>query len=228
VRAAAVTALLLVIATPARGEDAERPPAEAGAASAPSPTGADEDADFAPEVRPRSIALGPNPRGDVTLSLDVGYLESGLHASLGMGAWIDLVLGVDTMLLYRGFGGQSGIEGGVRFTPLQGTVRAGVEVTVGQLFSPDATTTSNLTTVRGELAAGAVLDWATFYGRVALRGISGGSSRNSPGWTHDEEFGFGVERMLSRRFIVGAEVYFWARPSLSTLGEWRLRLGYAR
>jgi hypothetical protein len=228
VRPAAVTALLLVIATPVRGEDAERPPPEAPAASAPSPKTAEENADFEPEVRPRSIVFGPNARGDVTLALDVGWLESGLRASLGMGAWIDLVLGVDTMLLYQGFGGQSGIEGGVRFTPVQGTLRAGVELTVGQLFSPDATTTSSLTTLRGELAAGAVLDWATFYGRVALRGLSGGSSRNSAGWTHDEEFGFGVERALSKRFIVGAEAYFWARPTLSTLGEWRLRLGYAR
>jgi hypothetical protein len=230
VRPAAVTALLLLVTTPARGQDAERAPPDAGTpANPPRAKSPDEDADFQAEVRPRSIALGPNPRGDVTLSLDLGWLESGLRADLGMGAWIDLVLAADTMLLYQGFGGQSGIQGGVRFTPVsQGAVHAGVELTVGQLFSPDATASSNLTTVRGELAAGVMLDWATLYGRFALRGISGSSARDTAGWTRDEEFGFGVERVITKRFIVGAEGYLWARPGLSTLGEWRIRLGYAR
>ena len=229
---AALTAFLLLVAAPVRGQDAERPQEPAGAA-APSPPSAAKkpgvDAEFEPERPPASIALGPNGRGDVTLSRDVGWLRSGLCANLGLGSWIELVLRGDTLLLYRGFGGQSGIHAGVRLMPLSlGALRAGVELTIGQLFTPDTTTMSSLTTVRGEVLAGALLDWAAFYGRFALRGIAGGSSNNSPGWTRDEEVGVGVERTFRKRFILGAEAYWWARPGLSTLGQWRIRLGYAR
>ena len=230
---ATLTVFLLVVAAPARGQDAERSQQGPGAVAPGSAQSAgkspDVDAEFEPERPPPSIALGPNTRGDVTLSLDVGWLRSGLCADLGLGSWIELVLCGETLLLYRGFGGQSGIHAGVRLMPLsQGPVRAGVELTIGQLFTPDNTTMSSLTTVRGEALAGVLFDWAALYGRFAVRGIAGGSSNNSPGWTRDEEVGVGIERAFRKRFILGAEAYWWARPGLSTLGQWRIRLGYAR
>ncbi|HVI95293.1 MAG TPA: hypothetical protein VM753_14880 [Anaeromyxobacter sp.] len=236
-RAAAVTALLLFafLGAPARGQDGGSAPLDPGAgppATAPAAPGADAkalDADFEPEARRPSIALGPNGRGDFTIALDVGWLESGVGATLGLGGWFDLTLRADTLLLYDGFSGQSGIHLGVRISPVsEGLLRAGVELSGGQLFSPEPSSLGALTTVGGQATVGAALDWATFYGRAAVRGISGGSESSSPGWTYDEQVGLGVERTFRKRFIVGAEGYLWARPGLSTLAEWRLRFGYAR
>ncbi len=208
-------------------------PATASAQDAPAagvapPAASAHDEDFEPEKPTPSLALGPVTRGDVTVSADVGWLRSGLRADLGLSSWLDLVASIDTLLLYDGFGGQTGLQLGLRAIPLaDGTLRAAVQFTVGEILTPGGVNLANTATLRGEGLVGVALDWATIYGRVALRGLAGGF-RSSAGWTHDEEVGLGVERTFRRKLIVGAEAYVWARPGLANLGQWRIRFGYAR
>ncbi|WP_242360345.1 hypothetical protein [Anaeromyxobacter sp. SG17] len=203
----------------------QQPPSEPPPASGETYVTGD-DRDFEPEVPARSLALGPVPRGGMIASLDLGWLRSGLRADIGLASWLNLVLRADSLLLYERFGGQNGIYAGLRtsFTP-QGTVRGSAELTVGQIFVPADVATANLTAIRGSVAAGLVLDWATFYGRADVRWLSG-TQRAGPGWVHDAELGVGVERAIGR-FILGAEGFVWARPGLSKLGQWRLRAGFA-
>ena len=185
-----------------------------------------EAAEFEPERPRHSLALGPVGRGDMIVSLDLGWLRSAVRADLGLGSWLDLVLRFDTLMLYEGFGGQNGLHVGVRASPTStGLFRGGVELTVGQVFVPGDVSMANLTALRGSATAGLVLDWATFYARGDIRWLSN-LEPSGAGWARDQELGAGVERGLGR-FILGAEVYLWSRPDLSTLGQWRLRVGFA-
>jgi hypothetical protein len=185
-----------------------------------------EGAEFEPERPRHSLALGPVGRGDMIASLDLGWLRSAVRADLGLGSWLDLVLRFDTLMLYEGFGGQNGLHLGVRASPAStGLFRASVELTVGQLFVPGDVSMANLTALRGAATAGLVLDWATFYARGDIRWLSN-LEPSGAGWARDQELGAGIERGLGR-FILGAEAYLWSRPGLSTLGQWRLRVGYA-
>ncbi|ABS28559.1 hypothetical protein [Anaeromyxobacter sp. Fw109-5] len=240
-RPLAIIPILAALAAAARDARAEDGPASARAAtqqepaspppSAPPPGDAEiyvtgDDADFEPERPRHSLALGPVGRGDMIASLDVGWLRSAVRADLGLGSWLDLVLRFDTLLLYEGFGGQNGIHVGVRASPAAtGLLRAGVELTLGQLFVPGDVSMANLTALRGSATAGLVLDWATFYARGDIRWLSS-LEPSGAGWARDHELGAGIERGLGR-FILGAEAYLWSRPGLSTLGQWRLRVGYA-
>lgn len=185
---------------------------------------ADLDDDFEPE-RARSLALGPLPAGSPLLSADLGWLRSGVRFDLGLVASLDLVLRGETMLLYDGLDGQSGVHLGLRFTPIaESAFRVGLEVTAGQVLVPARADTITLTALRGELVLGTVLDLGNVYARLALRGVDPGVS--GLGWTRDEEVGLGVERALGR-WIVGAEGFVWARPRHSGMGQWRIRVGYA-
>jgi hypothetical protein len=241
VRAFSVISLLLV-AVPARAADPAGPPAPGAPpplataqdvpgeppASAPGGDGANaHDEEFAPEVPPPSVALGPTPRGGAMLALDLGWLRSGVRADLGLGATLSIFLSMDTLLLYDGFHGPSGVHIGLRTTPLQGPFRATAEISIGEVFAPRSVSSANTTTLRLGGAAGLVTGWATVYARAALRG-SAGSFESDAGWTRDEELGVGIERALSRRLVVGAEAYLWYRPGLATLGEWTIRIAYAR
>lgn len=188
------------------------------------PAAAAADPDFQPE-RARSIALGPLPGGTILPSLEVGWLRSGARADLGLVGGFDLVLRLDTMALYRGLEGQNGGHLGLRFTPFaDDAVRLGLEVTVGQVLVTAQANTVSLTAVRGEMVLGAVLDPGNVYVRLALRGVD--ADVPGLGWSRDEEVAFGVERALGR-FVLGGEVYSWARPRHGTLAQWRLRVGYA-
>lgn len=180
------------------------------------------DDDFEPD-RPRlSAAMGPAPVGSVVVSADLGWLRSGITFDLGLGAAVSVLVRVDTMLLYRGFSGQSALQGGLRFFPIaDGTLRAGVELTAGQVLVPLEKGVENLTTVRGELVLGAIFDPANAYVRLAVRGVSS-SVPGGAGWIRDEEAGLGVERVLGQ-FVVGAEVFTWARPGHAGMAQWRLR-----
>jgi hypothetical protein len=212
----------------APGEPAPSPPPQ----TEPPPPGSGEtyvtdgDRDFEPEAPSPSVALGPVGRGDLIVSLDLGWLRSGVRADLGLASWIDLVLRADALLLYDGFGGHDGIHLGVRISPVsQGLLRAGGEFSVGQIFVPGENTVTNVTALRASASAGLVLDLATIYGRGDIRWLS--SMRTAgPGWSRDGELGVGLERAFGR-FIVGAEGYVWTRPGLSALGQWRLRVGFA-
>jgi hypothetical protein len=199
----------------------QEPPAEPGETYV---TG--DDRDFEPEARAPSIALGPVGRGDLVGSLELGWLRSGVRADLGLGGWVDLVMRADTLLLYERFGGHSGIHLGVRVSPVsQGLIRAGAELSVGQVFAPGENTVTNLTALRASGTVGVVLDLATIYGRGDIRWMSSMKPRG-PGWVRDGELGLGVERAFGR-LIVGGEGYVWTRPGLSRLGQWRLRVGLA-
>lgn len=214
-------------------EDARAESAPAAPAPQPKPPSGNgetyvtgDDRDFEPEAPSPSIALGPVGKGDLVLSLDLGWLRSGVRADLGLGAFIDLVLRADALLLYDGFGGHDGIHLGVRFSPLsRGLLRAGAEASVGQVFVPGVRTVTNVTAIRASATAGLALDLLTIYGRGELRWLSGMKSRG-PGWARDGELGLGIERAFGR-FVVGAEGYVWTRAGLSELGQWRLRAGIA-
>jgi hypothetical protein len=234
VRALLVLSLLVAAAaSPAAGAAAQDvpgdPAAPAGDAPAPPDRGdADRhDEDFEPEAGRPSIALGPARRGDALLSFRLGWLRSGVRAELGLGANIGIFVDADTLLLYEGFRGPSGVHLGLRATPLDGSFRLTVEGSIGEIFAPRSTSNANTTALRLGGAAGVVTDWATVYARAALRG-SASAFASDAGWTRDEEFGLGVERPLLRRIVVGAEAYLWSRPGLSSLGQWIIRIGYAR
>lgn len=180
--------------------------------------------DFRPE-RARSMALGPLPGGALLPSLEAGWLRSGARADLGLVGGFDLVLRVDTMALHRGLDGQNGGHLGLRFTPFaEDAVRLGVEVSVGQVLITAPANTVNLTAVRGELVLGALLAPGNLYLRLAMRGVD--SDVTGLGWSRDEEIGVGLERALGR-FLLGGEVYSWARPRHGTLAQWRIRVGFA-
>ncbi len=171
--------------------------------------------------------LGPARRGEAMLSLELGWLRSGVRAELGLGANVGIFVAADTLLLYEGFHGPSGVHLGLRATPFDGTFRATAEASIGEIFAPRSVSNANVTTLRLQGAAGLVTDWATVYARAALRGYASAFGSDA-GWTRDEEFGLGVERPVFRRLVVGAEAYLWSRPGLSTLGQWIVRIGYAR
>jgi hypothetical protein len=250
-RASPVRALtilsLLVAATAARAGPASAPadqgaPARAaaegdpGEAAAPAgdapalPARADTDAhdeDFEPETGRPSIALGPTRRGSALAWLELGWLRSGVRAELGLGASVGIFVAADTFLLYEGFRGPSGVHFGLRVSPFDGPFRASAELSLGEIFSPRAVSSANVTALRLGGAVGLVTDWATVYTRASLHGYASAFGSDA-GWTRDEEFGLGVERALLGRLVVGAEAYLWSRPGLSTLGEWTVRIGYAR
>lgn len=211
VRALALTALLVAL------------PGAAAAAPAPA---TDADADFEPEHGPHSIAVGPLPSGSPALSLDLGWLRSGLQLDVGLLGNLDLVLRADGMLLYDGLRGQDGFHLGLRFTPVggEGGFRLGTELTFGEVLIPAPSEMVHMTTVRGEVILGAVFDLLNVYARLAVRGVDSGVA--AVGWQRDEEVGLGVERALFGHWVLAAEGYAWARPNHSGLGQWRIRVGF--
>lgn len=193
-------------------------------AALPAAAAATPDDDFEPE-RARSLAIGPLPSASPLPSLEVGYLRSGFRFDLGLIAALDLVLRVDTMLLYDGLGAQSGGHIGFRFTPIaEDAFHLGLEFTGGKVLIPARANTVSLTALRGELVLGAIFDFGNLYGRLAVRGVD--SDVAGLGWSRDEEFGFGVERALGR-WIVGAEAFAWAQPRHASVAQWRIRVGFA-
>lgn len=186
------------------------------------------DDDFDPHVQPPSVALGPAPRGGVVMSAGVGWLRSDVTIQLGLGAWLDLVLRGDAMLLYDGFNAQNTFYGGLRVSPFdEGFARLTLTLEGGEIFIPVVAGSKTVPVVRGEVAAGLVLDPVTVYGRVALRGLSGKSAYDDDSWSSDTEAGLGVEGHVSRRLVIGAEVFAWSRPEADTLWQWRLRVGWS-
>ncbi|MGC3999949.1 MAG: hypothetical protein QM767_21915 [Anaeromyxobacter sp.] len=234
VRSLALTLLLLLPAAALAAQETPAPPAEPAPASPPpqpapaappAPAASDAD-DFEPDRPARSIALGPVPDGHVNLTLEGGWLRSGIRADIGLLASFDLVLRADAMLLYDQLDGQTGLHGGLRVTPFDdGAVRLSLEVFYGQIFVPTAHASTNVDELGGELVAGTVLDWATFYGRVQIRGLHSRveSARLS---LRESEVGFGAERALGK-VLVGAEGFIWGRPDHTGMGGWRLRVAYA-
>lgn len=203
--------ILLLAAAPAGAADG---------ASAPA------DADFEADVPKASIALGPVTRGRPFASVDVGWLRSGVRFDLGMGGGFDLHLRADAMLLYDRFGGQNGIHAGLRWTWTEGSLRAAVEAEAGKIFQPVDQGLQSVTTVRGDLLLGTVLDVGTIYGRVAIRGMGGEDLPGRAAFRREVEAGGGVERGW-RRFVFGLEGFVLSRSGHSNLGEWRLRAGIA-
>jgi hypothetical protein len=239
---AALPAAALAQGAP-RGEPEAVPPAapaaenageegESGQSPAGDEGGDDDDApldddEFEQDERPLpAIATGPIARGRLVVSGDVGWLRSGLRGAVGFGRGVDLLLRVESMLLYDGIDAQNSVELGLRYSPLgAGRVRVTGEVSAGQLFAQNEGFTGALTTVRGELALGVLVGPTTVYARGALRGVREEALVGNP-WVRDGELGLGVEGRL-RRLVGGVEWYRWTRPDLETLDQWRLRVGFA-
>lgn len=178
------------------------------------------------DVSPPSIALGPVMRGRPTLSLEVGWLRSGLRFDLGVGGKLDFVARLDAMLLYDGLSGQDGMAAGLRYTPITaGPLRLSAEATAGQVFAPTEGENGRITAFRGELSAGYGWRFATAYVRGALRVLRASALLDTT-WERDQELGAGLEARF-RRVVVGAEGYRLSRPGLDGLSQWRLRVGIA-
>jgi hypothetical protein len=210
-RVPALALLLLLAAGPAAA--AEAVPDDAAVPAA----------EFA-DRQPASIALGPVPRGRPFLSADLGWLRSGARFDLGMGIGLDFTLRIDTMALYAGFGGQTGVHAGLRWTFVEEAFRGTVEASAGKVFQPTDPGFQSMTTIEGGLAAGVVLEVGTVYARVTFRGMGGEAFAGIPTFRREVEAGGGVERGW-RRFVFGAEGFVLNRPGHAGLGEWRLRAG---
>ncbi|BDG03365.1 hypothetical protein [Anaeromyxobacter oryzae] len=194
-----------------------------------SPSGAlaatPRDPDFEPEEPVHSLALGPAPSGTPVVSMDVGWLWSGLRLDLGITSLVGLILSADTMLLYRGFDSNTGVHFGVRLTPITGgAFRLSIEGTAGQIFIPMSIGSETLTQIRGDVIFGTTIDPVTVYGRFGLIGEKGSDVPGRPSFLGQEQLGAGVETAW-RRYVFGAEAYVWARPGHSGIGQWRLRAG---
>lgn len=200
------------------------------AALAPAPAHAapeqEEDEEFEPIQAPRSIALGPQPRGESLLSLDVGWLRSGLRFDLGFGARIDLVVKADAWLLHDLLGSQDSIQVGFRVSPFSGDAfRASIEGTAGQLFLAGGRGLENMTMFRGELVLGGQFGQVLVYGRAALRALHDRTVLRDD-WARDGEVGGGVEYAW-RKLRVAAEGFSWVRSERAGLAQWRLRVAWA-
>lgn len=197
-------------------------------AAAPGASSTDADRDFAEDFESGTpgLALGPVPAGSVIVSADVGWLRSALRGQIGLGNAWDLVLVGDAFLLHGAFDGQNGIHAGVRLTPLQtGPFRLSIEGTVGAIFVAGRIAASNVFALRVESDAGVTFpQLGTAYVRVQLRALTDAAAGDAH-WGGDAELGAGVERELGR-FVVGAEGSLWTRPSLESIRQWRIRLGY--
>lgn len=219
--------ILLLAAAPAAAAPEADDAAEEGAREAPAPQAQDDaDADFEEDRPTPSIALGPVQRGRPFASLDLGWLRSGVRFDLGLGARIDLTLRVDTMLLYEGLDGQTGIHVGLRWSPLDDPLlRGSVQLSAGQVLVPTGGgNTVGITHVTGDLLLGTeAAGVALVYGRVTVRGVRPGAVERSY-FAREVEAGLGVERGW-RRFVFGAEGFVLNRPGHAGLREWRLRAG---
>jgi hypothetical protein len=195
------------------------------AAGGPKPAPLDED--FEAEAPVPSLAVGPVRRGGLVTGLAVGWLRSEAVAQVGLGYWLDLSFRAESMTLYQGFDAQNAVYAGARVSPLsEGTVRLSVLAEAGMVFAPISGATKSFSVLRGELAAGLAFQPVTVYARLALRG-AGGDSLFVERRAFDTEAGLGVEGHLSRKLVVGAEAYWWAREQSDTLWQWRIRVGWA-
>jgi hypothetical protein len=176
----------------------------------------------------RSLAFGPVPVGETNLSLDVGWLRSGLRADIGAGFGVDLVIRVDTFLLQEGFAGQTGGYVGLRASPFEeGLFRLSLSFEVGEVIIPQRIGSVDSFVLRGDLVGGISFDtYGILYARVAFRGQHAGGY-GYQAWGTDEEAGLGYELRVASKVLLGAEAFSWARPRLSGLPQWRLRVGYA-
>ncbi len=217
------TALAFVLA--AAAASAPRAATAAGAAEEVTPAGA---IPFEEPPSGRWLAFGPSPLGDTNLSLDVGWLRSGLRADIGMGFDLDLVVRADTFLLQDRFAGQTGAYAGLRFSPIADDLfHLSVTGEVGEVFIPQRVSSLDNFVLRGEVTAGLELGAAgLFYVRGAVRAIRSGGYGYEV-WGRDEEAGVGYEHRLMGKVLLGAEAFAWARPLLTSIPQWRLRLGYA-
>jgi hypothetical protein len=186
---------------------------------------ADDFADFWETPEPQHLAVGPVPRASTMLSFEVGWLRSGPVANVGLGASFDLALRASAFLLHDLLKGQNEIYAGIRYPPLaHGALRLSVELGAGEIFIPQRVTSSSLTELRGELAAGLSFRRAGFlYARGVARALRF-SGNLQTGWGGDGEVGLGYELGI-RRFILAAEASAWLRPGYQPLAQWRLRVG---
>jgi hypothetical protein len=184
------------------------------------------DAELDAEEPAPSIALGPARKGRPVVSLEAGWLRSGLRLDLGLVGELDLVARVEAMLLYDGFGGQNGVAAGLRWTPLVWPrARVSGEVTAGQLYAATDAASGTVTTLRAEVAGGFLLGPALAYARGSVRGLRITPLTGSS-FTSEQELGVGVEAHRGR-LVAGAEGFVLARPRLDALWQWRVRLGFA-
>ena len=198
----------------------------AGALLLAGPAAAAEE-DEVPEIPPRSLAFGGLEGGQLNLSLDVGWLRSGLRADLGIVSGLDFTARVDLFLLHDPARGQSGAHLGLRYSPApEGALRCAAAAEAGAVAIPEASGSTALLVLRGELHLGYSFGSPGLgYLRVTGRALHGGDLETAL-WRADGEAGAGWEIQL-RRLLLAAEGFLWFRPSSHVLPQWRLRVGWS-
>jgi len=183
--------------------------------------------DEVPDLPPRSLAFGGLEGGQLNLSIDLGWLRSGLRADLGVAAGIDFTARLDLFLLHDPARGQSGVHIGLRYAPgPDGPLRLALGAEAGAVLVPEASGSATNLVLRGELLGGYGLgSLGLVYLRLAGRGFRGGDVQDVL-WRADGEAGAGWELQL-RRLLLGVEGFAWLRPSSHVLPQWRVRVGWA-
>jgi hypothetical protein len=181
--------------------------------------------DFEPERPTTSIAFGPAPNKAAIVSADLGWLRSAVRADLALAGGFDFVVQGDAFLLHGLFGGQDAISAGLRWSGSALGPRVSLEIDGGIVYFAGQPFDSSFF-LRGE----ANLGWeipaiATPYVRASFRALRA-SQLSYEAWSYDQEFGVGVEHAFGKN-VVGVEIFTWAQPGLSGLGQWRLRVGHA-
>lgn len=182
--------------------------------------------DEAPETRARSLAFGGLETGDANLSLEVGWLRSGLRADLGVVEGLAFTARADAFLLHELLRGQNGGYLGLRYSlPADGPLRLAVGAEAGGYFVTRGATSDRVLVFRGEVAVGLAFDFGTPLLRGAVVGLRGGDFETSL-WRTDGELGLGYELQL-RRLLLGVEGFTWLRSPFRPLPQWRIRAGWA-
>ncbi len=183
--------------------------------------------DFEGAVEPPHMILGPLPAGRPMVTVDAGWLKSGVRADVGLSGGFDLTLHVDAFLMRDLISGQDGILLGLRYTPpYHGMVRFTAEMGVGEVYIPQYFGVDSLFVVRGEMAGALWLeDLGLPYLRVSARAL-GFDKWSHSGWGRDAEVGLGWERALGRKLVVGVEGFLWFRAGVPNLPQWRIRVGF--
>lgn len=184
------------------------------------------DPDFDPLPLGTSLVFGPIRPTRPMVSLDAGWLKSGVRFGAGAGAGLDLLGRADTFALGVPGGGQTGVYLGLRWSSQEiDPLRLSGTFEVGEVFVAGRNASASYLTLRGEVAVGVELDGWRPYGRAVFAMLNSSVATGSS-WASTTELGLGLERTLGDT-VLAAEGGSFLQASTRTLAIWRVRVGHA-